>query len=227
VLEEFAKIKSDDVVLGARSREDGPWRTIRMRRVPDPEPAEKVWLSRLGLTLPKCNRRHDETDQDDAVPTFAWNEDILETKRGRKLFASPFHFPRPADFRAKDYMEGSFGAMRGDGDYDVVLRFGPQAAGWIKEKTWHSSQVLEEQADGSLIVKLHVNELRNVRRWVMFWGIDCEVIGPPELRELVSEELSQIVDRDRTAETKTGPTRRDSRKGRKQERNGEGRRVRG
>jgi hypothetical protein len=64
-----------------------------MRRVPDPEPAEKVWLSRLGLTLPKCKRRHDETDQDDAVPTLAWNEDILETKRGRKLFASPFHFP--------------------------------------------------------------------------------------------------------------------------------------
>jgi hypothetical protein len=27
------------------------------------------------------------------VPTLAWNEDILETKRGRKLFASPFHFP--------------------------------------------------------------------------------------------------------------------------------------
>jgi hypothetical protein len=76
-----------------RDREKTGRGEIRMRRVPDPEPAEKVWLSRLGLTLPKCKRRHDETDQDDAVPTLAWNEDILETKRGRKLFASPFHFP--------------------------------------------------------------------------------------------------------------------------------------
>jgi transposase len=60
LLEEFAKIKSGDVVLQARSPEGGPSRTIRLRCVPEPDPAQKVLLSRLGLTLPKRLRRIDE-----------------------------------------------------------------------------------------------------------------------------------------------------------------------
>ena len=60
LLEEFAKIKSGDVVLQARSQHGGPVRTVRLRCVPEPDPAQKVLLSRLGLTLPKRLRRLDE-----------------------------------------------------------------------------------------------------------------------------------------------------------------------
>jgi hypothetical protein len=34
-------------------------------------------------------------------------------------------FDRPADFRLDEYLAGSFRALRGEGDYDVVLRFSP------------------------------------------------------------------------------------------------------
>jgi len=60
LLEEFAKIKSGDVVLQAQSRQGGPSRTIRLRCVPEPDPAQKVLISRLGLTLPRRLRRIDE-----------------------------------------------------------------------------------------------------------------------------------------------------------------------
>jgi transposase len=60
LLEEFAKIKSGDVVLQAQSREDGRSRTIRLRCVPEPDAAQKVLLSRLGLNLPQRLRRIDE-----------------------------------------------------------------------------------------------------------------------------------------------------------------------
>jgi hypothetical protein len=60
LLEEFAKIKSGDVVLQARSHEGGPTRTIRLRCVPEPDPAQQVLLSRLGLSLPRRLRRIDE-----------------------------------------------------------------------------------------------------------------------------------------------------------------------
>ena len=60
LLEEFAKIKSGDVVLQAQSREGGPKREIRLRCVPEPDAAQKVLLSRLGLTLPRRLRRIDE-----------------------------------------------------------------------------------------------------------------------------------------------------------------------
>ncbi len=60
LLEEFAKIKSGDVVLHAQAREGGPCRTIRLRCVPEPDAAQKVLLSRLGLTLPRRLRRIDD-----------------------------------------------------------------------------------------------------------------------------------------------------------------------
>ena len=61
LLKEFNKIKSGDVVLQARSAKGGPLRMIRLRCVPEPDPAQKVLLSRLGVTLPKRLRRIDES----------------------------------------------------------------------------------------------------------------------------------------------------------------------
>ena len=62
LLEEFAKIKSGDVVLPARMA-DGSRRTIRLRCVTSPDEAQKVLLNRLGLTLPQRLRRIDEIAQ--------------------------------------------------------------------------------------------------------------------------------------------------------------------
>jgi transposase len=62
LLEEFAKIKSGDVVLPAQMA-DGRRRTIHLRCVTTPDEAQKVLLNRLGLTLPQRLRRIDEVAQ--------------------------------------------------------------------------------------------------------------------------------------------------------------------
>ena len=62
LLEEFAKIKSGDVVLPAQMA-DGSRRTIHLRCVTTPDEAQKVLLNRLGLTLPRRLRRIDEVAQ--------------------------------------------------------------------------------------------------------------------------------------------------------------------
>jgi len=62
LIEEFAKIKSGDVVLPAQMA-DGSHRTIHLRCVTTPDEAQKVLLNRLGLTLPQRLRRIDEVAQ--------------------------------------------------------------------------------------------------------------------------------------------------------------------
>ena len=59
LIEEFAKIKSGDIVLPARMA-DGRDRTIHLRSATTPDAAQKVLLNRLGLTLPQRLRRIDE-----------------------------------------------------------------------------------------------------------------------------------------------------------------------
>jgi transposase len=53
VLEEFARIKSGDVVLPTRTPDDQPGKRIRLRCVTSADKYQQVLLNRLGLTLPK------------------------------------------------------------------------------------------------------------------------------------------------------------------------------
>ncbi len=89
-------------------------------------------------------------------------------------------------------MAASFGTIRGDGQYQVALRFTPAHAGRIREKQWHSSQVVEPQDDGALVLRLVVNDLRELKRWVMYWGPDCKVLEPEELAAMVQADASAM-----------------------------------
>ncbi len=63
LVEEFAKIKSGDVVLPTRSKDGKTNKTVRLRCVTIPDEAPKVLLNRLGLILPQRLRRIDEVTQ--------------------------------------------------------------------------------------------------------------------------------------------------------------------
>jgi transposase len=63
LLNEFAKIKSGDVVLPTRDRDGRPSRNVRLRCVTTPDAAQKVLLNRLGINLPTRLRRLDEPAQ--------------------------------------------------------------------------------------------------------------------------------------------------------------------
>ena len=60
----------------------------------------------------------------------------------------------------------------------VRLRFNAVAARWVREKTWHVTQTFNEHEDGSLTLTFAVNHLAEVKRWVLSFGCDCEVLGP-------------------------------------------------
>src|SRR5262249_38272559 len=122
-------------------------------------------------------------------------EDVLLFVPGRirQLKETGQHCQRPPDFRIADYLDGSFRVMRGNGEpHQVPLRFTPQAARYVREKVWHPSQQLEENAGGNLIVTLWVSHLLEVKRWALSWGADCEVLQPKELREMMKLEVSNM-----------------------------------
>jgi predicted DNA-binding transcriptional regulator YafY len=113
---------------------------------------------------------------------------VFAAQRVRSVRETGETFDRPADFRVEDYMKGSFRAVRGDGHHQVAILFRPPTAGRIAERTWHPSQTIEQSPDGSLILRIEVNDLREVTRFIMYWGKDCEVLNPEELKTLVRQE---------------------------------------
>ena len=75
VLEEFARVKSGDVVLATRMANGQPGKTLRLRCVTSPDEGQEVLLSRLGLTLPQRLRRVDDVAQNvvtTSAPKWPW-----------------------------------------------------------------------------------------------------------------------------------------------------------
>ncbi len=113
--------------------------------------------------------------------------------RVRSLELTGETFVVPATFDIGAYLRQSFGIMHGrEGEvHHVRLRFRGDAVRYVRERTWHASQILETTAEGDLIVSLEVSHLREVERWALSWTPDCEVLEPPELREQVADALAR------------------------------------
>jgi predicted DNA-binding transcriptional regulator YafY len=114
---------------------------------------------------------------------------MFAVHRVRKAKETGETFDRPNDFNVADYLDGSFRALRGVGQHHVLLRFSTNAAKRVAEKKWHATQTTEPTPDGGLVLRLQLNDLREVKRWVLGWGSDCEVLEPQELLEMMRDEL--------------------------------------
>ena len=89
---------------------------------------------------------------------------------------------------------GSLGLYRGEDDYEVVVELDAWAADDVRGRRLHSSQELTELPKGMLRVRLRLNSVEEVERWVLSMGTHATVIRPERLRERLlkaTEELWQ------------------------------------
>ena len=103
-------------------------------------------------------------------------------------------FERSQKFSLEKRLRDSFGVHSGEGKFEVVIRFGPRAADYIREKKWHPSQSRRDFKDGSLELKMKLSSLAEVQRWVLSWGGDAKVLRPPELADSVRQAATAILD---------------------------------
>jgi len=115
----------------------------------------------------------------------------------------------PADFDPAALLRDAWGIWYSDGEpTEVTLRFHPRVALRVKETRWHSSQQIEEQADGYLLWRARVAEVQEMIPWVRGWGAEVEVVGPEGLRQEMAGEARRTAalygwEVHRTAQTET------------------------
>lgn len=103
-------------------------------------------------------------------------------------------FHRPEKFSLEKRLRDSFGVHSGEGEYEVVLRFNPRAADYVREKRWHESQKLRDLKDGGVELTLTLSSLIEIERWVLNWGGDAVVVRPRELADAVRRSAQRILD---------------------------------
>ena len=68
----------------------------------------------------------------------------------------------PDDFDLRASFGDASAVYRGARNYDVELRFVPEAAALVTETKWHHTQKAEHQADGSVTLAFRVNSLEEI-----------------------------------------------------------------
>ena len=72
------------------------------------------------------------------------------------------------------------------------IRFSSDQAPYIMERHWHDSQKFHPQEDGSVIMELQVANLWEVKRWLIGWGADAQLLCPHDLQGEIEETAHRI-----------------------------------
>ncbi|MBD2492943.1 YafY family protein [Nostoc sp. FACHB-280] len=116
---------------------------------------------------------------------FRW----FRIDRITKLEILPEDYTPDPNFNIKEYIGSVFQHEVGDKQLDVEIWFDSKTAPYIRERRWHYTQEIAEHSDGSLTLKMSVRGINDLKRWVMWYGKGAIVKSPPELVELVREEI--------------------------------------
>ena len=102
-------------------------------------------------------------------------------------------FERTQKFSLEKRLRDSFGVHAGEGEFEIVIRFTPRAADYIREKKWHPSQRLRDLKDGGAELTMQLSSLAEVQRWVLSWAGEAKVLKPKELAESVRTAAQKML----------------------------------
>lgn len=94
-------------------------------------------------------------------------------------------------FDADVYLGKAWGIVQGQ-LVTVRVLFAKSLARYIRERLWHPSQKLRALQDGRLEMTLQVADTLEVRRWILGYGVEAEVVEPDGLRAAVSAEAHAV-----------------------------------
>jgi predicted DNA-binding transcriptional regulator YafY len=119
---------------------------------------------------------------------------IFAVERMRTVVLTRTRFDVPRGFDAEKYLAGTWGILRGD-VVTVRVVFAWALAPYIRERVWHPSQKLRDLPDGRVEMTLNVADTLEVRRWLLGYGVEAEVVAPEDLRERLRVEAEALADR--------------------------------
>jgi proteasome accessory factor B len=115
----------------------------------------------------------------DAVRTFKLQR-ILEVS------VTPDGFDPPDPRLVQESLGRAWGVITDQDEVEVVLRFDAAIAPLVTETTWHPTEQVSREPDGTIVWRARVPGTIEIRRWILSWGSQVEVVAPPELRDEVA-----------------------------------------
>jgi predicted DNA-binding transcriptional regulator YafY len=116
---------------------------------------------------------------------------IFAVERVRAVAILRRNFTVRPDFDPKAYLENALGIVQGE-LVAVKVVFARSVAPYIRERLWHPSQTTRNLTDGRLEMALKVADTLELRRWILGYGVEAEVVEPIALREVLRADAEAV-----------------------------------
>jgi predicted DNA-binding transcriptional regulator YafY len=125
-----------------------------------------------------------------------WRKDvkIFRVDRIKAVNETGASFVIKKSFSLREYLKNSWQITRGE-EVDVVVRFFPPASRMVREMEWLPTQKIVEEKNGSIIFSARVSGLIEIKRWILGYGSQAEVLEPQSLRQEIFYESEKILSR--------------------------------
>lgn len=101
------------------------------------------------------------------------------------LTPDTFEPPDPALVQAG--LDRAWGVIADQEEVEVELRFDASIAPRVTETKWHPTEQVTRLEDGSILWRARVPGTLEIKRWILEWGEQVEVLAPPDLRAEMGE----------------------------------------
>jgi proteasome accessory factor B len=119
----------------------------------------------------------------------------FKIERIKDAVLTPRTFEPPDPAETTSALRAAWDIIADQPPVTVELRFTPDVAARVLEATWHPTQSVARDDDGSLRWSATVSGTIEIRLWILSWGADVEVIAPAALRADVADTLRRAIDR--------------------------------
>ncbi len=130
---------------------------------------------------------------------YAHNRDALRLfliDRIQQVVVSKDRFDVPEDFGVDQLLGSAFGLIDETAQH-VEVRFGVEIAHLIRERTWHPSQRLQDQEDGSVLMTFEAGGEKELLSWLYSYLPHVQVIAPQSLKQSFVEGLKEALSKNR------------------------------
>ena len=106
-------------------------------------------------------------------------------------------FSPDPDFSLEKHFASSFGIYQSDEPSrqpkKIRIRFSSEAARYVQEKTWHPSQKLTKEKDGSVVLEVTLNDTHEIKAWTLSFGPKATVLEPESLCEEIVDDVEAML----------------------------------
>lgn len=117
---------------------------------------------------------------------------ILAVERINALTNTGIPFDYPEDFKPDELLDEAFG-LNYDDPITVKIRFSADQAKYIEERRWAKKQRITKRKDGSIVLTMETSGWWDVKKWVLSFGAEAEVMEPVEMRDEIKATMLKAI----------------------------------